>query len=105
MRVALGPTVVLTPEPTLWDDGSGDMSISVKTFFWSKSQNFGFGLACNRALVRRAGEGTGAEWPPVEQICHREVSLNSLPYQPLILLHLQMCCKVWYDTVKMPFSC
>ena len=43
MRVALGPTVVLTPEPTLWDVWFRRYEHFRKTFFWSKSQNFGFG--------------------------------------------------------------
>ena len=53
--------------------------------------------------LSREISSAGAEWPPVEQICHREVSLYSLPYHSPILLHLRMCYGVWYDPVKIPF--
>ena len=43
MHVALGPTVVLTPEPTLWDVWFRRYEHFRKNFFWSKSRNFCFG--------------------------------------------------------------
>ena len=40
MRVALGPTVVLTPEPTLWDVWFRRYEPFRKNFFWVKKSKF-----------------------------------------------------------------